>query len=257
VGTFGYLSVGDPAKVPIELRHKELILQLAIPTGLRSFDLQIDSKIVSQVVYLAIINTNPIDSSETLRLSYMVRTSVELLTLDEFLKLPETEPASEYIDGRITQKPMPQGKHSSIQTEFATTVNGKLRSNRIARAFSELRCTFGGRSIVPDISVFIWSRISRDENGEIANIFQMAPDWTIEILSPDQSQTKVTKNILHCLDCGSEMGWSIDPEEKTVLVYRPKQQTLVFDLSEQQLPVPTFAADVKLTVAEVFNWLLE
>jgi Uma2 family endonuclease len=187
----------------------------------------------------------------------MVQTPTKQLTLEEFLAMSETEPASEYIDGQIVQKPMPQGKHSSIQTELSTAVNAKLRSQRIARAFSELRCTFGGRSIVPDISVFIWPRIARDENGEIANVFQLAPDWTIEILSPEQSQTKVTKNILHCLNHGSEMGWLIDPEERTVFVYQPNQQTLVFDLLEQQLPAPSFAKELKLTVEEIFTWLLE
>jgi Uma2 family endonuclease len=187
----------------------------------------------------------------------MVQTPAKLLTLEEFLMLPETEPASEYIDGKITQKPMPQGKHSSIQTEMSTTINVRLKPQRIARAFSELRCTFGGRSTVPDVSVFTWVRISRDEKGEIADVFQIAPDWTIEILSPDQSQTKVTKNILHCLDHGTEMGWLIDPDEKTVFVYQPKQQTLVFDLPEQQIPVPSFANELNLTVENIFSWLLE
>ncbi len=37
------------------------------------------------------------------------------ITLDEFLKLPETKPYSEYIKGQIFQKPMPQGKHSQLQ----------------------------------------------------------------------------------------------------------------------------------------------
>lgn len=90
-----------------------------------------------------------------------------------------------------------------------------LSRARIARAFPELRCTFGGRSTVPDVSVFTWDRIPRDRNGAIANVFQAAPDWTIEILSPEQSQTKVTKNILHCLKYETQMGWSIDPEEQT------------------------------------------
>jgi Uma2 family endonuclease len=187
----------------------------------------------------------------------MVQTPPKLLTLAEFLKLPETEPASEYLDGQIAQKPMPQGKHSSIQTEMSTFINVNLRAKRIARAFSELRCTFGGRSIIPDISVFTWARICRDENGEIANIFESEPDWTIEILSPEQSQTKVTKNILHCLNCGTAMGWLIDPDERTVFVSQPQQQTLVFDLPAQQILMPSFTSDLKITVAEIFNWLLE
>ena len=187
----------------------------------------------------------------------MVQTPAKRLTLEAFLTLPETKPASEYSDGRITQKPMPQGKHSSIQTELATTLNSCLKSRQIARAFSELRCTFGGRSIVPDVSVFTWNRIARDENGEIANVFPLAPDWIIAVLSPDQSHTKVTKKILHCLERGSEMGWLIDPEEKTVFVYQPQQSILLFDLPDQHISVPVFAQELTLRVETVFGWLLE
>ncbi|MBW4646989.1 MAG: Uma2 family endonuclease [Goleter apudmare HA4340-LM2] len=145
----------------------------------------------------------------------MVQIPSKALTLEEFLELPETKPANEYIDGQIIQKPMPQGKHSAIQGEFVPAINIIVKPKRIARAFPELRCTFGGRSIVPDIVVFIWERIPRDENGEVSHTFSVAPDWTIEILSPDQSQTRVTKNILNCLKYGTQMGWLIDPDEQT------------------------------------------
>ncbi len=187
----------------------------------------------------------------------MVQSPSKSVTLEEFLKLPETKPASEYIDGQIIHKSMPQGKHSTIQGELVTALNPVVKPKRIARAFPELRCTFGGRSIVPDISVFVWDRIPRDLNGEIANSFQIAPDWMIEILSPDQSQTKVTKNILHCLKSETRMGWLIDPDEQTVFVYLPKQQPEAFDKSEVQLPVPSFASELQLTVGELFGWLLE
>ena len=70
----------------------------------------------------------------------MVQTSLKLLTLDEFLTLPETEPASEYIDGQITQKPMPQGKHSSIQTELATRVVVVTRISNESLQRTETTC---------------------------------------------------------------------------------------------------------------------
>ena len=187
----------------------------------------------------------------------MVQSRPKLMTLEEFLDLPETKPTSEYIDGQIIQKSMPQGKHSTIQTEFSATVNRVLKPKKIGRAFSELRCTFGGRSTVPDVSVFTQGRIPRDENGEIANSFPTHPDWTIEILSSDQSQTKVTKNILHCLNHGTQMGWLIDPDEQTIFVYLPKQQPEVFDEPDQSLPIPPFANQLSLTVGTIFAWLLE
>ena len=180
-----------------------------------------------------------------------------MVTLEEFLALPETKPASEYIDGKIIQKPMPKGKHSTIQGELTIALNGVLKPEKIARAFPELRCTFGGSSTVSDVTVFTWDRIPRDENGEIADAFKTAPDWTIKILSPDQSHTKVIKNILHCLDNGTQMGWLIDPREKSVLVYFPKQQPAFFELATDILPVPDFAKTFQLTLGELFGWLLE
>ncbi|MFB8793716.1 MAG: Uma2 family endonuclease [Microcoleus sp.] len=177
----------------------------------------------------------------------MVQTQPKSLTLEEFLKLPETKPAREYIDGEIIQKPMPQGEHSVIQGELTSAANAVLKPQKMARAFPELRCIFGGRAIVPDVTVFTWERIPRKENGGVANVFAIAPDWTSEILSPDQSQTKVTKIILHCLKHGTQMGWLIDPEDQSVFVDRPTQSTEVFDEPEQLLPVPSFAGELQLT----------
>ena len=36
-------------------------------------------------------------------------------SLQEFLKLPESKPDSEYINGEIRQKSMPKGKYSCLQ----------------------------------------------------------------------------------------------------------------------------------------------
>lgn len=72
----------------------------------------------------------------------MVQAPSKTLTLTEFLQLPETKPASEYIDGQIIQKPMPQGKHSVIQGELVPAINGVVKQKRIARAFPELLTAF-------------------------------------------------------------------------------------------------------------------
>lgn len=187
----------------------------------------------------------------------MVKTLDPTITLDEFLTLPETKPAREYIDGQIIQKPMPRGKHSKIQSELCAFINAILQPQKIAIAFPELRCTFGEKSIVPDISIFTWARIPTDENGDIADNFDLAPDGMIEILSPAQSGTKLTKKNGRCLDFQTQIGWLINPHEKTVLVYTQQQLILLFDQPDQPLPVPEFATAIRLTVREIFNWLLK
>ncbi len=185
----------------------------------------------------------------------MVQTSIKLIALEDFLTLPETKPASEFVDGQIIQKPMPQGKHSTIQGDLVPAINNVLKPDRIARAYPELRCTFGGRSTVPDVAVFAWERIPRDDDGKVANVFALAPDWTIEILSPDQNQTKVVRNILHCLSHGTQMGWLIDPAEELVFVYLADRTISVFEEKDNALPVPEFASSFQLTIGQLFSWL--
>jgi Uma2 family endonuclease len=185
----------------------------------------------------------------------MISTQIKPLTLEQFLALPETKPASEYINGKIVQKPMPQGKHSLLQTKLIIFINSLLLESKVAIALSELRCTVGGRSIVPDVVVLKSENIPKDDNGEISNVVSTAPDWTIEILSPDQSTTKVIKNILHCLENGTEVGWLIDPAEKMILIYQRDRQVQIIDILDRELLMPTFADSVKLTAGEIFNWL--
>ncbi len=187
----------------------------------------------------------------------MVQAPQKTITLEEFLNLPETKPANEYIDGQIIQKPMPKGEHSTLQRDLTNAIDGVVKLQKVARAFPELRCSFGGRAIVPDVAVFTYDRIPRKENGGVANAFNAAPDWTIEILSPDQRQTKVINNILHCLNHGCQMGWLIDPDEQSVIGYPVNQQPQIFDQFDQVLPVPEFAKDFQLTVGDLFGWLLE
>lgn len=175
------------------------------------------------------------------------------LTLEEFLELPETEPASEFIDGRVSQKPMPQGKHSRLQWKLCEAVNQVAEPPKLACAFPELRCTFGGATIVPDVVIVRWNRIPRDASGQVANRFKIHPDWAIEILSPDQSQTKVLGNLLHCSQHGTELGWLLDPEENTILIVLPEQRVQLLKGS-QVLPVLA-GLPLELTVERVFSWL--
>ncbi|MBF2058439.1 MAG: Uma2 family endonuclease [Cyanobacterium sp. T60_A2020_053] len=178
----------------------------------------------------------------------------KIASLEEFLQTPETKPAQEFFDNKITTKPMPQGKHSIIQAELTTTLNSFLKPKKIGFAFPELRCTFGGKSIVPDIVVLTYEHIPKDENGDIANIVSSAPDWMIEILSPAQSQSLIIKKILHCLDSGCELAWIIDGEQKTIFAYSP-EKVKAFDSDSDVLPVPNFMSDFQLTLGDIFGWL--
>ena len=182
----------------------------------------------------------------------MATTGEKTLTLKEFLARPETEPASEYIEGRVVQKVSPKTKHSVIQIKLGSRINETL--NPVFHALPELRCTFGGRSLVPDISVFRFDRIPRDPSGEVANDIFAPPDLAVEIVSPEQSVVHLVEKLAFCVENGVRLGWLIDPETKKVMVFRPEQ--LPEELApDGVLEDPDLLPGFRLPVAEMFGWL--
>ncbi len=177
----------------------------------------------------------------------------QAITLEAFLTLPETKPASEYIDGEVIQKPMPKGRHSRLQGKLGAAINQVTEDAQIAYAFPGLRCTFSNRSIVPDLSVFQWQQIPFSSGGEVPDNFELPPTWALEILSPEQKPHKVIANLLHCLEFGCQLGWFLDPDDRSILLFQPNQQPKLLQ-GNDRLPVPTWLA-LELTANQVFGWL--
>jgi Uma2 family endonuclease len=73
------------------------------------------------------------------------------------------------------------------------------------------------------------------------------------VLTPSKPVTLAEFLLMH----GTQLGWLIDPDEQVVFVYYPEQETEVFDETEAILPMPLFMNELKLTIKELFAWLLE
>jgi Uma2 family endonuclease len=174
-------------------------------------------------------------------------------TLEEFLRLPETEPPSEYEDGRIEQKVSPKAKHGMLQTRWAVKLDSIARGARLAMAFVETRFTFAGRSIVPDVALVIWDRIPVDPSGEVADELFFAPDLQIEILSQGQSPRRLNAKLARSVADGVRLGWFIDPRRKRATVFRPGKEPE--ELCESSLDASPVLPGVTIALDEVFGWL--
>lgn len=140
-------------------------------------------------------------------------------TLEEFLALEETKPASEYVDGEVVQKPMPSGWHSVVQGLLSFVFTLYLRSHPIGIAGPEARCIFGPpgreRAYVPDfIFVSATGAPGMLTNGPVRG----APDLAVEVLSPDDRMVRVRQKVRFYLENGVRLVWVIDPEDRTVTV---------------------------------------
>jgi Uma2 family endonuclease len=176
------------------------------------------------------------------------------MTLEEFLELPEEKPYLEYIDGRIEAKVSPQKKHSLLTGQLVECLNRWAKPARLGHAFPELRCTFAGRSIIPDVVFLLKEHIEIDEEGEPLDPTPWPPDLHVEIISPDQSVQKARGKLIHSTAHGCPLGWMIHPNRKTIDVFRPGQpveRMAAEGVLEGEPVLPGF----RLPVAEVFGWL--
>jgi len=177
------------------------------------------------------------------------------MTLDEFLALPETKPALEYVAGRVTQKVAPQGQHALLQSDIVQRVNSVARPQKLALALPELRTTYAGLSRVPDVAIYLWGRIPRQADGRIANRFTDPPDIAVEIVSPDQAATDLFDKCIWYVKNGVKIALIADPARDVVLRFRPDALPDVLR-GDDRIDLDAVLPGFELTVAQVFGSLV-
>lgn len=156
--------------------------------------------------------------------------AVTTLSLTDFLAQPEIDgsPAWELLNGQAIQKPMPTLFHSRLQRNLVNFIN---RSTDAYEAIQELRCLVPPFSPVPDIAVVAIARLP-EEDGPLEG----APDWLIEIRSPNQSALPLQTKILQCLSNGTQLAWLIDIENQQIWVWQGDSLPTIFS-GDMALPM--------------------
>jgi Uma2 family endonuclease len=94
----------------------------------------------------------------------------------------------------------------------------------------------------PDASWVPTSRI-KDPEG----FWHLCPDFVIELKSKSDSLKFLQKKMQEYMESGAQLGWLIDPTNRTVTIYRPNSppetQTDINSISGES-PVATFTSDL-------------
>jgi len=176
------------------------------------------------------------------------------MTLDEFLKLPEEKPALEFEHGVVTQKVSPKARHSRLQGRLARLFDDFGEPIRLAAAFPELRTTFGGNSVVPDVALFRWERIPRDQHGELLDDVFIPPDIAVEIRSPGQSLRSQIDRCRWYVGNGVEIALLVDPDDRSVRLFRADADMQVLR-GEDRIDLDSVLPGFQLTAQQLFDAL--
>jgi Uma2 family endonuclease len=78
------------------------------------------------------------------------------------------------------------------------------------------------------------------------------PVLAVEVLSPYDKQREIDEAIEEYLACGVRVVWIVDPADETVTVYRPGQEPILFNRT-QELPGDPELPGFHCRVAEIFE----
>lgn len=177
------------------------------------------------------------------------------MTLDEFLALPEEEPALEYDLGVVSQKMPPIADHSELEAILRDAFNRAAEEQQLGRAFTEIRFVDGAVSRVPDVGFYRRDRLRTQPRRRRFARNLGIPDLTVEVVSPGQTVTSQIQKSLRFLELGASIAMVVDEEEEAVLVFRPGQTPQVFQ-SDDRIDLDDMLPGLNLTVRMLFDAIM-
>jgi Uma2 family endonuclease len=141
-----------------------------------------------------------------------------MIAVEEYLHNPDYK-RFEYVDGEVLALNLGACPHSSIQVNCGSALKQFLRTFGQGRVLISCHCRLlfadTTRFRQPDVSV------SFDPNVRTKRYLEGAPDFVIEIRSPDDTLRFLVRKLEEYFANGCKLAWLIFPEEQTVEVFTP------------------------------------
>ena len=161
------------------------------------------------------------------------------ISVEEYLN-SVYRPDCDYVDGVVEKRNLGERDHSGIQRNLVSFFHSRSRQTGID-AWPEWRFQVKPtRFRVPDIIV---TRGTPEEQ-----ILRTPPLLCVEILSPEDTFSRLNQRVQDYLDFGVPVVWIVDPAERRIWVYRPNgMQEAVGNA------VVLDTADIEIPFSEIFE----
>jgi Uma2 family endonuclease len=168
------------------------------------------------------------------------------VTVDELERMSLPYPAELY-NGKVVPK-MANLEHGLIQANFITAVGLYLKKNPVGFVVTDTNFRLWSdrprESRIPDVCFISKERMPKD----LRRFPAMSPDLAVEVVSPDDSFSKVMDKVDAYLQQGSRIVLLVFPTTREVLVCTPEEKRSVRDV----LAIPDLLPNFKLKIADIF-----
>ena len=180
------------------------------------------------------------------------------MTLEEMLALPAADVDRDLIEGRLVERPMTKRNrwHGRAETRLAYLLEVWLET--LPEPRGEIVSGEAGFRIRrnPDTSVGIDVAYVSAEviaaTPEKSPYLEGTPILAVEILSPSNLHGELVEKIRAYLKAGVALVWVVDPDFRTVVVYRTDAAPQMFNV-QQELSGEPHLPGFRVAVARIFS----
>jgi Uma2 family endonuclease len=173
---------------------------------------------------------------------------------EDLYALPDDGTARELQAGFLVSEPPAGGRHGDTALALGSALRRYVREHRLGRVLSNDTGFVLARDPdtvrAPDVAYVTDARWESYEDP--ARFLPGPPDLAVEVVSPSNSPAAMHAKVADYLAAGTRLVWVVDPEPKTVAVYRTLLAPRFLGL-DGVLDGEDVVAGFTLPVAEIFE----
>lgn len=164
----------------------------------------------------------------------MTTATQKLITATEYARMPNLPDGSqqELVRGVIITMPPPGARHGACCSRINRRLANFVEDNNLGTVFANDTGFVTGRDPDsvrgPDIA--FWSREKLPEIPD--GYIDVAADILVEVVSPADRYARIQQKVNEYLEKGVGLIWVVDPEDRSVVVFRNGQKPRVLSENE-------------------------
>lgn len=157
----------------------------------------------------------------------MATPATRLVTLEEVSEI-NTDERFEVVCGEIVPMAPTASGHGGIALQIAAAIAAFLRLHRIGEAaIGDVGIVLQREPLIlrcPDIAFVSNDRLPPVD--QRSGFLEVAPDLAVEVVSPVDRMTEVSRKVSMFLEHGTRQVWVVDPGPRTVVVYDAREPSV-------------------------------
>jgi Uma2 family endonuclease len=152
------------------------------------------------------------------------------MTADELSNLPDGPFRHELVKGELLTMPLPFKEHGAISVNLTVALAQYVKANKLGVVYAEAGFKLESDPdtvLGPDVAF-----VKRERVGISKKYGEGAPDLAVEVISLSDRRQRIKWKTEQWLQFGAQSVWNVNPQTKTVSVYRNNGEVKHFSGAE-------------------------